>query len=96
MWSDESGTDPNDRGRLVFGATGRLQRKLNTSFSAVALIAVNAEKDHAHRLEIFHNPFAALPVRREFAGPYDGQWASVDAGHSYQTIVRGVPGIAAP
>jgi hypothetical protein len=86
MWSDEPDTDSNDRGRLVFGAAGRLQPKLNTSFSAVALIAVNAEKDHAHQLEIFHNPFAALPVRREFAGPHDGQWASVDAGHSYQRI----------
>lgn len=96
MWSDESGTEPDDRGRLVFGAAGRLQRELNTSFSAVALIAAIARKGHAHRLEIFHNPFAALPVRPEFAGPYDGQWASVDADHSYQKIVQGIPEIAAP
>jgi len=88
VWSDDSDTGSNDPGRLVFGSAGRLQRKLNTSFSAVALITAIAVKDHTHRLEIFHNPFAALPVPPEFAGPYDDQWASVDAGKSYQKIVR--------
>jgi len=90
VWSDNSDIDSNDPGRLVFGPAARLQRKLNTSFSAVALITRITEKDHTHRLEIFHNPFAALPVLPEFAGPYDDRWASVDAGQSYQKIVRGV------
>jgi hypothetical protein len=91
VWSDDSDRASNDPGKLVFGAAGRLQRKLNTSFSAVALITPIAEKDHAHRLDIFHNPFAALLVRPEFAGSYDDQWTSVDDGQSYQKIVRGAP-----
>lgn len=90
VWSDDSDTAPNGPGRLVFGAAGRLQRKLNTSFSAVALIIAVAEKDHTHRLDIFHNPFAALPVPLEFAGPYDAQWTSLDAAQSYQKMAQGV------
>jgi hypothetical protein len=89
-WNDESDMDSDDPGRLFFGAAGRLQRKLNTSFSAVALITAITENDHTHRLDIFHNPFAALPVRRDFAGLYDEQWASIDSGQSYQKTVRGM------
>jgi hypothetical protein len=95
MGRDDSDTTSNDPGVLVFGSAGRLQPKLNTSFSAVALITRIVEKDHTHRLEIFHNPFVALPVRPEFAGLHDDQWASVDAGQSYQKIAGGVLGHAA-
>lgn len=90
VWDDEYNMKSDDSGRLFFGTAGRLQRNLNTSFSAVALITAITEKDHTHRLNIFHNPFAALPVRREFAGPYDEQWASIDDGLSYQKTVRGM------
>lgn len=90
MWNDESYTGPSDPGQLVFGAVGRLQRKLNTSFSAVALIIAITKKAGTYQLKIFHNPFAALPVRREFAAPSDEQWTSVDGGQSYQKIVPGV------
>ena len=90
VWNDDSDVASKGPGRLVFGAAGRLQRKLNTSFSAVALITAVTEKEHTNRLDIFHNPFAALPLPPEFAGPYDAQWTSVDAGQSYQKIGQGV------
>ena len=30
--------------------------------------------DVVYRLEIFHNPFASVPLSAEFAGPFDDQW----------------------
>ncbi len=32
------------------------------------------EGDREHRLTIFHNPFAKIPLSPEFAGAYDDQW----------------------
>lgn len=96
MWNDESYADPSAPGRLVFGSGGRLQPKLNTSFSAVAQIIAITEKDCTYQLKIFHNPFAALPVSQEFAAPFDEQWTSVHAGQSYQRVVPGVLGSKQP
>jgi hypothetical protein len=90
QWSD-AGADPDEPGRLAFGSGGRLQAHLNTRFSAVALVTRGAAHAPAGngqvcRLQIFHNPFAAIPLKREFAGPYDDQWAAVDSGRKYQQI----------
>jgi hypothetical protein len=74
---------------------GRLQAHLNTRFSAVAVITRDAAdtpagrsagNGQAYRLQIFHNPFAAIPLKPEFASPYDWQWAAVDSGRKYQQI----------
>src|ERR1019366_7315496 len=32
------------------------------------------EGDREHRLTVFHNPFAKIPLSPEFAGAYDDQW----------------------
>lgn len=87
QWSP--GADLDEPGRLVFGSGGRLQAHLNTRFSAVALIArgtadTPADNGQACRLQVFHNPFAAIALKPEFAGPYDDQWAAVDSGRKYQ------------
>ena len=71
------------------------QAHLNTRFSAVAVITRGAAdtpagrsagNGQAYRLQIFHNPFAAIPLKPEFASPYDSQWAAVDSGRKYQQI----------
>ena len=82
---------PRRAGRLVFGSGGRAEAHLNTRFSAVALVTrggahAPAGNGQAYRLQIFHNPFAAILLKREFAGPYDDQWAAVDSGRKYQQI----------
>ncbi len=87
QWSP--GVDLGEPGRLVFGSGGRLQAHLNTRFSAVALIArgtadTPAGNGQACRLQVFHNPFASIALKPEFAGPYDDQWAAVDSGRKYQ------------
>jgi hypothetical protein len=91
QWSADADADPGEPGRLVFGSGGRLQAHLNTRFSAVAPItrgAADTPAGHgqACRLQIFHNPFAAIPLKPEFASPYDDQWAAVDSGRKYQQI----------
>jgi hypothetical protein len=91
QWSADA--DPDEAGRLVFGSGGRLQAHLNTRFSAVALITdgtadTPAGNGQACRLQIFHNPFAAIPLKPEFAGPYDDQWTAVDSGRKYQQTGR--------
>jgi hypothetical protein len=93
QWS--ANADPDEPGRLVFGSGGRLQAHLSTRFSAVAVITRGAAdtpagrsagNGQACRLQIFHNPFAAIPLKPEFASPYDDQWAAVDSGWKYQQI----------
>jgi hypothetical protein len=95
VWNVGTDADPADPSGLVFGSGGRLQRELNTRFSAVALISRSVRDaavgrivapDEAHPLQIFHNPFAVIPLRSEFAGPHDDQWAAVDSGRRYEQI----------
>lgn len=93
-WSAEADADPGEPGRLVFGPGGRLQERLNTRFSAVAVITraaadIRAGRVEPHRLQIFHNPYAAIPLKPEFAGPCDDQWAAADSGQKYQQISQG-------
>jgi hypothetical protein len=88
-WHDEPEPDSNESGQLGFGGGGRLQPRLNTSFSAVALIAPAADKGCGTGIKIFHNPFTALPVPAEFAGPCDEQWRLADSGQCYQKIPGG-------
>jgi hypothetical protein len=52
--------------------------------------------DRLHCLQVFHNPFAEIPLPNDFAGPHDEQWAVCDG--AYQAVAQGigrntVPGI---
>lgn len=132
------GDDPPVPGptALTFGSGARLQPKINTRFSAVAvltafnprlaeverlverkfvtgmspgrrietLLRVIAEQtkagryredDREHRLTIFHNPFAEIPLSAEFAGAYDDQWLH-DGDRAYQEASWGIRGNDVP
>jgi hypothetical protein len=53
------------------------------------------EGETTHRLAIFHNPFAKVPLCPQFAGPHDDQWMH-DGDHSYQEATWGVRGSEVP
>jgi hypothetical protein len=53
------------------------------------------EGDREHRLTIFHNPFAKIPLSPEFAGAYDDQWL-FDGERAYQEATWGIRGNDVP
>jgi hypothetical protein len=53
------------------------------------------EDDREHRLTIFHNPFAKVPLSPQFAGAYDDQWLH-DGDRSYQEASWGIRGNDVP
>jgi hypothetical protein len=121
--------------KIVFGEGGRLQKALNTRFSAAAVItafnpglieverqieertarekdplknlelALNIfkeetqngrfqDRDNLHRLQIFHNPHAEIPLSPEFGGAHDEQWGNFDS--FYGLVASGVHRINVP
>ena len=46
----------------------------------------------AYRLQIFHNPYASVPLSTEFAGPYDDQWMGNRTFGIYYEATWGVRG----
>ncbi len=53
------------------------------------------EAETAHRLTIFHNPFAKVPLSPEFAGAYDDQWLH-DGERAFQEASWGIRGNDVP
>jgi hypothetical protein len=54
------------------------------------------EADEGQRLQLFHNPFAAVLLSMEFAGPHDDQWNELERGKSYAQVAQGILGDDVP
>ncbi len=99
-----SGFNPRMK-RVERIAEARFSSGMTPSQRAATLLEVSREEADAGRyregervfwLKVFHNPFAAIPLSCEFAGPHDDQWLASYADGTYLESAWGILGHELP